>query len=83
MLESVPASPDVEDIVKDLEKTEIETGAVIDNITISIHPNESNPKEATSQENGDNQANGEVQETQSIKHRESWSHIFRKKDLIY
>ena len=40
LIGSVPATPNVEEMVKDLEKTEIKTGAVIDNVAISIHPNE-------------------------------------------
>ena len=37
---SVPVSPNVEEMIKEFEKTEIKTGAVIDNIAISIIPNE-------------------------------------------
>ena len=42
LIGKVPATPNVEEVVKDLEKTEIKTGAVIDNVTISIHQNEVN-----------------------------------------
>ena len=59
LIGKVPATPNVEEVVKDLEKTEIKTGAVIDNVAISIFPNE-----AVSQENTDAQAAAEGQENQ-------------------
>ena len=40
LIGKVPATPNVEEVVKDLEKTEIKTGAVIDNVAISIFQNE-------------------------------------------
>ena len=44
----------MEEVVKDLEKTEIKTGAVIDNVAISIHQNEVNQV-------GQSEANPEAQ----------------------
>jgi Tfp pilus assembly protein PilO len=37
---SIPARPNVEEIIKDLEKAELETKIVIESIGVSIHPNE-------------------------------------------
>ncbi|WP_209121981.1 hypothetical protein [Alkalihalobacillus sp. BA299] len=40
LLDRVPMRPNVEQIIADLERTELETGAVMDSISFSIHPNE-------------------------------------------
>ena len=82
---SVPATPNVEDLIKELEKTEIETGAVIDNVSISLYQNESNVNDGATAENENNQAETEAQETalqtdpqQGVN---SWPHIFPEETL--
>ncbi|MCM3568390.1 SPOR domain-containing protein [Neobacillus mesonae] len=52
LMETIPGKPNVEELIKDLERTELETGVVIENITSSIHSNGLNQnKEAASQNN--------------------------------
>ncbi|OLO40532.1 hypothetical protein BTR23_05950 [Alkalihalophilus pseudofirmus] len=41
LLDRVPMRPNVEQVIADLERTELETGVVINNVSFSIHPNES------------------------------------------
>ncbi|MEB1807661.1 MAG: SPOR domain-containing protein [Bacillaceae bacterium] len=40
LLDRVPMRPNVEQVIADLERTELDTGAVIDSVSISIHPSE-------------------------------------------
>ena len=70
-------------MIKELEKTEIKTGAVIDNVAISIFPNE-----AVSQENTDVQAAAEGQENQETSAEtaqqqiaNSWSHVLPEETI--
>ena len=69
----------MEEVVKELEKTEIKTGAVIDNVAISIFPNE-----VVSQENTDAQAAAEGQgnqETSAETMANSWSHVLPEETI--
>ena len=59
---SIPNKPNVEEMIKDLEKTELETGVAIENMTISINPNGSEDEAA--QQN--TQAAAETQGNQAI-----------------
>lgn len=61
---SIPIQPNVEEIIKDLERTELETGTVIDHIAVSIHPNEWN---------GTPEADDQTIELQDLG---LWGHLF-------
>ncbi|MFV8828752.1 SPOR domain-containing protein [Alkalihalobacterium sp. APHAB7] len=45
LLDRVPMRPNVEQVIADLERTELDTGAVIDSVSISIHPSEAQENE--------------------------------------
>lgn len=80
LIGKVPVTPNVEEVVKDLEKTEIKTGAVIDNVAISIHQNEVNqvgqPEANTETQEGN--AEGEPATPQGPNR---WSHILPEETL--
>ncbi|WP_338470405.1 hypothetical protein R4Z10_16605 [Niallia sp. XMNu-256] len=88
LLGKVPANPSVEDVIKELEKSEIETGAVIDHISISDHPNGLAPIAVEPIENNDSQSIGETQEStesnpETVQQPETngWLHILPEETL--
>ena len=80
LIGKVPATPNVEEVVKDLEKTEIKTGAVIDNVAISIHQNEVNQvgQSEVNPEAQEGNADGEPATPQGPNR---WSHILPEETL--
>ena len=87
---SVPNKPNVEEMIKDLEKTELETGVAIENMTISINPNGSEDEAAqqntqVAAETQGNQAAEENSEqaTQSPPEQgpSTWENILSKETL--
>src|SRR4051812_16830193 len=87
---SVPSKPNVEEVIKELEKTELETGVAIEDITISIKPNGINTEatqqdaqaKAETQNNNDTQVNSE-KTPQSVPNQgaSSWENILSKETL--
>ncbi|WP_216828809.1 hypothetical protein [Alkalihalobacterium elongatum] len=62
LLDRVPMRANVEQVIADLEKTELKTSAVIEDVSISIHNNE----------------NEQIEGTEGVEENEpeSWKHIF-------
>lgn len=90
LLSSIPIRPNVEELIKDLERTELKTGAVIDSVTFSI--NSGNPADIKNPPNGEvgtaNQAdnvqdNNEEQANETIQQQRvnAWDNILPERLL--
>lgn len=81
---SIPAQPNVEGIIRDLEKTEVETGIVIESAGFKLYPNEINieqPQEQSEASEPAAETDSETIETEQENSPEpegpsSWEHIF-------
>jgi Tfp pilus assembly protein PilO len=74
LVRRIPTRPNVEELIKDIERTELDTGIVIENIGFNISPNELNVEK-------EQQPPSETPETDSnelVQHSTitSWQHIF-------
>jgi len=81
---SIPAKPNVEEIIRDLEKKEIETGIVIESAGFKLFPNEIIEEQAQSQPEASEPAGETPPETTEAQQENppptevpsSWEHIF-------
>ena len=82
---SVPGRPNVEEVITELEKTELETGVAIENISFSINSTRSNEAEnpSNNQTEVGAQANEEAQANQPVQQQgsSSWEQILPKETL--
>lgn len=77
LIGSVPIKPNVEELIKDLERTELETGVVIEKISSSIHLNGLNDDGAAVQKTEKTQENNKPIQKQE----QGWNNIFPKETL--
>jgi Tfp pilus assembly protein PilO len=74
LVRRVPTRPNVEELIKDIEKTELDTGIVIENIGVTNSPNELNvEKEQQPTSETSEPDNNETVQPSEIS---SWEHIF-------
>ncbi|WP_102274402.1 hypothetical protein [Cytobacillus massiliigabonensis] len=64
LLASIPVRPNVEELIKDIERTELETGAVIDSVTFNL--NSGNPSGLENRQNSEMDAETPAEESQNI-----------------
>ncbi len=76
LIASVPNRPNVEELIKDMERTELETGVVIEKISSSIHSDGLNNDEAAAQKTETQENNQPIQ-----KQEQGWKNIFPKETL--